>query len=536
MTKSKVYSYLRFSDAKQASGSSIDRQIEYAKRWADSRGMELDASLTLRDEGLSAYHQRHVKSGALGVFLAAVDEGKIAAGSILIVEGLDRLSRAEPLQAQAQLTQIINAGITVVTASDGREYNREGMKAQPMDLVYSLLVMIRAHEESDTKSKRVKASIRKLCQKWIDGTYRGVIRNGKDPAWVIWTGERFELIEERAAAIRGLIRSWQAGHGFLASMRKLKQSGNDLSAMPSRQVTLYRTLRNPMLIGTKRIEVDGQAFALENYYPPLIDADTWDEIQLAVARRTRTKGKAVFPGIITGIGIAFCGYCGTAMAAQNIHNRPLKLDGTPQDGHRRIHCSAGVHCDVGSSCSAMPIERALLTYCSDQFNLERLMRHDDSSDAEAEAHAGLAAVRRKIANREMQLEKLVNVLLEDEAAAPAIFARKARLIEDELASLRQDESAAATRVATTVVRSPSQAKAWKDLAKSALAMEEESRLKVRQLVIDTFERIVIYNAGVTPGDTRTSPIDMMLLAKGGQPRMLKINRRTGDLLNQEDIA
>ncbi|MFD1691589.1 hypothetical protein ACFSHR_08620 [Azotobacter chroococcum] len=52
---------------------------------------------------------------------------------MLIVEGLDRLSRAEPLQAQAQLAQIINAGITVVTASDGREYNREGLKAQPMD-------------------------------------------------------------------------------------------------------------------------------------------------------------------------------------------------------------------------------------------------------------------------------------------------------------------------------------------------------------------------------------------------------------------
>lgn len=30
------------------------------------------------------------------------------------------------------------------------------IKAQPMDLVYSLLVMIRAHEESDTKSKRGK--------------------------------------------------------------------------------------------------------------------------------------------------------------------------------------------------------------------------------------------------------------------------------------------------------------------------------------------------------------------------------------------
>jgi hypothetical protein len=70
----------------------------------------------------------------------------------------------------------------VVTTSDGREYNRERLKANPMDLVYSLLVMIRAHEESDTKSKRVKAAIRRQCEQWLAGTYRGIIRNGKDPS------------------------------------------------------------------------------------------------------------------------------------------------------------------------------------------------------------------------------------------------------------------------------------------------------------------------------------------------------------------
>ncbi len=68
-TKPRVYSYLWFSDPKQAAGSSADRQLEYAARWAAERGFELDASLSLRDEGLSAFHQRHVKQGALGVFL-----------------------------------------------------------------------------------------------------------------------------------------------------------------------------------------------------------------------------------------------------------------------------------------------------------------------------------------------------------------------------------------------------------------------------------------------------------------------------------
>ncbi|WP_324830433.1 recombinase family protein [Pseudomonas saxonica] len=129
----RVYSYLRFSDPRQATGSSADRQLAFASTWAKKRGMELDATLTLKDEGLSAYHERHVKQGALGAFLLAIEEGRIPRGSVLIVEGLDRLSRAEPLLAQAQLAQIINGGITVITASDGREYNRASLKAQPME-------------------------------------------------------------------------------------------------------------------------------------------------------------------------------------------------------------------------------------------------------------------------------------------------------------------------------------------------------------------------------------------------------------------
>lgn len=120
------------------------------------------------------------------MFLRAVDEGRIPDGAVLIVEGLDRLSRAEPIQARVQMGQIINAGISVVTANDGCEYKRAGLEVQPMGLVCSLPVMIRTHEESDTKSKRVKASIRRLCEGWVSGTYCGLIRNWQDPQWLRW--------------------------------------------------------------------------------------------------------------------------------------------------------------------------------------------------------------------------------------------------------------------------------------------------------------------------------------------------------------
>jgi DNA invertase Pin-like site-specific DNA recombinase len=218
MESPRVYSYLRFSDSRQANGSSADRQTEYATRWAAERNLVLDASLSLRDEGLSAFHQRHVKQGALGTFLRAVEDGRIPSGSVLVVEALDRLSRAEPILAQAQLAQIINAGITVVTASDGREYNFKNLKKQPMDLVYSLLVMIRAHEESDTKSRRVKAAIRRQCETWIAGTYRGFVSFGRDPNWVQWAqGGTCEIVEQQAQVIRSIIGYFREGYARCAS-------------------------------------------------------------------------------------------------------------------------------------------------------------------------------------------------------------------------------------------------------------------------------------------------------------------------------
>lgn len=56
LEKGLVYSYLRFSDPRQSAGGSTDRQIAYAAKWAAEHNLELDTRLSLRDEGLSAYH------------------------------------------------------------------------------------------------------------------------------------------------------------------------------------------------------------------------------------------------------------------------------------------------------------------------------------------------------------------------------------------------------------------------------------------------------------------------------------------------
>lgn len=529
----RVYSYLRFSDPRQATGGSVDRQLQYANAWAAQRGLVLDESLSLRDEGLSAYHQQHVKQGALGAFLRAVDEGRIPRGSVLVVEGLDRLSRAEPIQAQAQLAQIIGAGITVVTASDGREYNRERLKAQPMDLVYSLLVMIRAHEESDTKSKRVRASIRRLCEGWQAGTYRGLVRNGKDPQWLRWTGSAWELIPERVAAVRRALELYRQGQGAGRASKRMFEEGHMLTDWGIAGQQIYRLVKLPALRGAKRIAVDGEDYLLEDYYPRLLTDAEFAELQQLAGQRFRRRGAGEIPGIITGIGLTWCGYCGTALVAQNLLGR-RREDGTLADGHRRLHCtsySKNEGC-TGGSCSVVPVERALLGYCSDQLNLERLQQPSDDGQG---LRQQLAEARQKVDELGRQLERVTDALLADDSgAAPLAFVRRARELEQQQAAaqaqVQQLEQQLVARVSPVA---PAQAERWAELAARVEQGDYEAREQVRQLVMDTFERLVVYMRGVMP-DPKAKTIDMVMVPRNGAPRVIQIDRRSGAWMASED--
>ncbi|MGV6473472.1 recombinase family protein [Azotobacter vinelandii] len=524
----KVYSYLRFSDPRQAQGHSADRQTQYARNWAAQRGLQLDESLSLRDEGLSAYHQRHVKQGALGAFLRAVDGGKILPGSVLVVEGLDRLSRAEPIQAQAQLAQIINAGITVVTASDGREYNREGLKAQPMDLVYSLLVMIRAHEESDTKSKRVKAAIRRQCEGWQAGTYRGMIRNGKDPQWLRWTGAEWELIPERVEAVRHALELYRRGLGAKRAFRIMHERGHSLTDLGVSSQQIYRLVKLPALRGAKRISIDGESYMLEDYYPRLLSDSEFAALQALVGQRFRRRGRGVIPAIITGMRITICGYCGAAITSQNLMQR-MRQDGTMSDGYRRMICtahSANAGCPGGGSCSSAPIERAILNYCSDQINLQRL--HEPAIDGQP-LQERVAVARRRVQEVEQQLARVTEaLLLANDGTTPLAFVRKARELEEQLEQRQADLLLAERELAAQASsHTPATADRWAQLAAAADAMDIDARDEVRQLVMDTFERIVVYMRGLIPVHGGGEHIDLVLISRAGQRRWLRIERRTG---------
>jgi DNA invertase Pin-like site-specific DNA recombinase len=534
--KGLVYSYLRFSDPRQATGNSTARQQAYAARWAEEHGLQLDESLTMRDEGLSAFHQKHIKSGALGVFLAAVEDGKVPPGSVLVVEGLDRLSRAEPIQAQAQLAQIVNAGITVVTASDGKAYSRETLKATPMDLVYSLLVMIRAHEESDTKSKRVTAAIVKLCTGWQAGTWKGKIRNGKDPQWVRETETGWELVPDKADALREAVAMYLRGLSGSLIVQRLASLGISPTTATLSATHLYKLLKNPALIGIKRISVGGEDFELANYYPAVLTEAEWSDLQTAGGQRGRRGAKSTVPHIITGLGITYCGYCGRAMSGQNLFGK-VKVPGDRLNpGYRRLLC-AGLQYGTGrcahpKSRSVAPVERAIMTFCSDIINLRALY----GGDRAAPLRGVLAKLREDLVKIDAQLDRLMTAMLDMATdSTPAVFAKKARELESERASLQAFITRTEHQLGTLARSDIDGADAkWLSLAKGVEDLDFDARLEARQLVADTFERITVYASGIRPIEG-LDVIDVVLVAKGGSARWLRIDKR-GEWIAGEHIA
>lgn len=101
--KPRAYSYIRFSNASQALGDSYRRQRDAAEQYCEQHGLVLVDTMEYLffDSGRSAYKAKHLDdSGELARFLAYVEDGTVSAGSVLIVESLDRLSR-ESVQTKA---------------------------------------------------------------------------------------------------------------------------------------------------------------------------------------------------------------------------------------------------------------------------------------------------------------------------------------------------------------------------------------------------------------------------------------------------
>lgn len=322
--RSKAYSYLRFSTPEQGLGDSRRRQVQLAEKYAAKHGLVLDHDLRMADEGVSAYQAKNVRQGALGKFLQAIDDGLVEPGSFLLVESLDRISRANPWDAMPVFQQIINAGVSIVTLQDERVWSREEMAQNPFRIFESLLIMIRAFEESETKGRRVRAA-------WDAKRKAAVARplTARGPGWLrldqTIDPPRWEVVEERAETVRRIYKAAAAGMGQHAIAEMLNREGVPTFGRSKLWHRSYikKMLESEAVIGKytphtishdlvgRRIRTPGEA--VPDYYPRVIEQSLFEDVKAMRSGGRRQPGAKRSRVTHLLAGLARCGLCGAAM-------------------------------------------------------------------------------------------------------------------------------------------------------------------------------------------------------------------------------
>lgn len=216
-----AYSYLRFSTPEQAAGDSRRRQLALAEKYVAEHGLTRDRSLSMHDLGVSAFRGDNAREGALRAFLDAIEHNLVPPGSLLLVESLDRLSRDRILIAQSLFLRIIEAGVIIVTLGDQRTYSFESLNHNPLDLVISLVSMMRANDESETKSRRIRAAFEAKRANLAVTPW-----STRGPGWLRFdkAAGKFCVIEERAQIVRGIFRDYLAGISHQSIARRLNEA------------------------------------------------------------------------------------------------------------------------------------------------------------------------------------------------------------------------------------------------------------------------------------------------------------------------
>ena len=94
---------------------------------------------------------------------------------------------------------------------DGQEYDEDSLNQNPIQLMGSLGIMARAFDESETKSKRIKAVWEKKREKANKSPL-----TAKCPMWLRLNKKtkKFETIPERISIINRIFKMSANGHGY----------------------------------------------------------------------------------------------------------------------------------------------------------------------------------------------------------------------------------------------------------------------------------------------------------------------------------
>lgn len=382
----RAISYLRFSSAKQRKGHSVRRQEKALNAYVAANDLTLDTTHTFRDFAKSGFTGANRIKGALGHFLTAVRDSAYPPGSVLVIEGIDRLSRERMGDALETITAILSHGIEIVTLDRGHVYSKDTLNNEPNRIDDLIGEMKRAHGESVKKSEfllEVHAELRE-----------NGVRLPSCPGWLVLNDDGVTYTErpEVVAAVRRAFELADAGVGAFSIAKTLNEEGRPtLTARATgwHKGPVHALLQNPAVIGqfqhTTRDETGRQkrvGDVKDDFYPAIIDPALFKRVNDAMVGR---KGHGGRRGDITNLmsGILECAECGRGVSYFNTGNKAgrhwgyLRCDAAfrrttdPVTGERICHNTAGIPHN--------PTQKALLDVLEQFGQLPSRLANEDAS-------------------------------------------------------------------------------------------------------------------------------------------------------------
>ncbi|WMI99763.1 recombinase family protein [Pseudomonas chlororaphis subsp. aurantiaca] len=429
----KAYSYIRFSSPEQAKGDSYRRQKAAAEAYCLANDLELVNSKEYRffDSGRSAYKGEHLDdTGELARFLTFVENGSIARGSVLIVESLDRLSRAKIGEALPRFLDLLKNGIDVYSSTDNTRYTSEFDVQQ---ILIGIFQMSRAHSESSLKAERVSKAWR---QKQKDARESRKPLGAACPYWIEYVNGAYKVIPDRVEVICQIFELAQAGYGHRAIAKILNDQAIPIFGSRKRNIngkwgssSCSKILANRALLGeyqptglvNNRREKIGEPVL--DFFPKVISEEDFYSAQASRASRRVSKASKQSENFNIWQGIAKCKQCGSAMHLVN--------KGRPPKGGKYLRCYSAAKGVCGAR---------LVRLDQSELVLKEVLAKVDSlsliQNSQAQLNKELSIVNVKVSDiqsRQMELKKQV---LQLGGELPTMLVSVMIELEDELKSLK----------------------------------------------------------------------------------------------------
>mgnify|MGYP003874879619 CR=1 FL=1 len=483
--KTKCYSYIRWSSDKQEKGSSYNRQLAYSEKFAREHDLEL---VEIVDSGISAFKGKNAEQGELGRFLDAAKEGLIPKNSWLIVENLDRLSRQSPRIANHLFTEIIELGITIVTAADNRIYDLETIDKHPFELITSIMLFSRANEESLIKSKRTYGNARAIIEKHKNGErcndgYAIAIKSVGNNAW--WSDCSDGSVKPHSKYFpiaKEIIQMALDGHGTHTIVKHLnnkyphalpKTNKHDGSWSLNR---ISQMLQKRSLLGEKKITLDTGEEVLPEYYPPLCDEDTFYKIRSLRQNRNVKPEHSDKVYLFLGRDIIHCGHCGAKMTSHTTNENKAK----GKYNRFRYKCASGQN--ATGKCRAWTFNAVWLDDTVIRLAANHVFRPTHKAK---DLDIAIKGLEEKLADKTQQNENLVELACTGKA--PKTLLAKMSELETEIEQLHASIDAAKNHRATELTQTVE----WGEVDERVLDYQEhELRRELREKIRLSVKKVI----------------------------------------------